>query len=87
MHLCMKRSSPQGSMPVSFSLPFQFKAHEPHATRDALKSMLIQALCIYCKCDRAPAMHGCEHFPGFCICPGAATAAAATVVATATGAR
>merc|ERR1719288_683061 len=26
MHLCMKRSSPQASMPVSFSFPFQFKA-------------------------------------------------------------
>merc|ERR1719411_1088935 len=26
MHLCMKRSSPHASMPVSFSFPFQFKA-------------------------------------------------------------
>merc|ERR1719210_3190301 len=26
MHLRMKRSSPHGSMPVSFSEPFQFKA-------------------------------------------------------------
>merc|ERR1719188_2968178 len=26
MHLCMKRSSPQASIPVSFSCPFQFKA-------------------------------------------------------------
>merc|ERR1719189_403691 len=26
MHRCMKRSSPQASMPVSFSFPFQFKA-------------------------------------------------------------
>merc|ERR1719262_560809 len=26
MHLCMKRSSPQASIPVSFSFPFQFKA-------------------------------------------------------------
>lgn len=26
MHLCMKRSSPHASIPVSFSFPFQFKA-------------------------------------------------------------
>merc|ERR1712110_128838 len=26
MHLCMKRSSPHASMPVSFSCPFQFNA-------------------------------------------------------------
>merc|ERR1712107_635605 len=26
MHLCMKRSSPQASIPVSFSFPFQFNA-------------------------------------------------------------
>merc|ERR1719499_191527 len=26
MQRCMKRSSPQASMPVSFSRPFQFKA-------------------------------------------------------------
>merc|ERR1719273_790331 len=26
MHRCMKRSSPQASMPVSFSFPFQFRA-------------------------------------------------------------
>merc|ERR1719262_1377346 len=26
MHLCMRRSSPHASIPVSFSRPFQFKA-------------------------------------------------------------
>merc|ERR1719322_1830910 len=26
MHLCISKSSPQGSMSVSFSRPFQFKA-------------------------------------------------------------
>merc|ERR1712001_338976 len=41
MHLCMSKSSPQGSMSVSFSRPFQFRA-DTQSSRFARKVLLIQ---------------------------------------------